>query len=290
MLLLTGGTGSLGRAYLEFSKYNGRIRILSRDEQKQEKLRGAVGDGPIQLILGDVRDPEKVARAMQGVERVLHAAALKIIPNGAYNPDEFIKTNIQGTANVIHAAQMAGVKEMIFVSTDKGCEPTNFYGATKMVGEHLCVEANRWSETNVSVVRYGNVWGSRGSFVNTLDRLEPKEVVKVTDPECTRFWITKEAAVRFIDLCFDEMEGGEIFVPRLPSKRLGDMIPDGQPIEIIGMRNAGEKLHETLVGADELRRTECKGEYFVIRPWPYQGNCVEQVPYRSDSHEDWGSD
>ncbi len=291
MLLLTGGTGTLGRAYLAHSKYEGRIRILSRDEQKQEAMRQAYTDDTgVQLILGDVRDPEKLERAMQGVSRVLHAAALKVIPNGSYNPDEFVKTNITGTMNVIHAAQKAGVEKLIFVSTDKACDPTNLYGACKMVGEHLAVEANKWSPTRISCVRYGNVQNSRGSFTNTLAKLEKNEVVKVTDPDCTRFWITQQAAVGFIDMVFDEMEGGEIFVPRLPSTRIGDMIPDGQPFEVIGLRGAGEKVHESLIGSSELGRTECKGEYFVVRTPPYRGNCLEKFPYRSDSDEGWGSD
>jgi len=290
MLLLTGGTGSLGRAFLTYTDYEGRIRILSRDEQKQDAMRRALPpESGVQFVLGDVRDPEKLTRAMQGIETVIHAAALKIIPNGSYNPDEFIKTNIVGTANVFHAAIAAKVKRVLFISTDKGVEPTTLYGGTKLIGEHLAVQANRWSETTISAVRYGNVEHSRGSFLTRIRELEPGEVLPVTDPDSTRFWITLEAAVKFIDFVLEEMKGGEIFVPRLPARRLGDLIPDGTEVELIGLRWT-ERKHETLIGEDELRRTDSHGHYFVIHPDPYRGNLVERVPWRSDGRADWGSD
>src|SRR3989304_643654 len=248
MLLLTGGTGSLGRAFLTYTDYEGRIRILSRDEQKQDAMRRALPpESGVQFVLGDVRDPEKLTRAMQGIETVIHAAALKIIPNGSYNPDEFIKTNIVGTANVFHAAIAAKVKRVLFISTDKGVEPTTLYGGTKLIGEHLAVQANRWSETTISAVRYGNVEHSRGSFLTRIRELEPGEVLPVTDPDSTRFWITLEAAVKFIDFVLQEMKGGEIFVPRLPARRLGDLIPDGTEVELIGLRWT-ERKHENLIG------------------------------------------
>jgi FlaA1/EpsC-like NDP-sugar epimerase len=159
-----------------------------------------------------------------------------------------------------------------------------------MLAEHLAIEANRWSETTkVSVVRYGNVHGSRGSFTNTIQKADPNQAIEVTNLECTRFWITLEAAVAFIDVAFMEMLGGEIFVPRLSARRLGDMIPIGQTIEVVGLRKT-EKLTETLITMDEVPRTLCRDGYFVIQPWPARGDCLAETAYRSDSHEGWGSD
>lgn len=293
MLLLTGGTGSLGRSYVATGLHNGKIRVYSRDEQKQDSLRKILSPSAnVQLILGDIRDRDKLARAMMGCTHVLHTAALKVIPNAAYNPDEFIKTNIMGTMNVLEVAIQQGVEKVIVVSTDKACEPVNLYGATKMVAEHLAIEANRWSSTKISVVRYGNVMNSRGSFTNTIQKAEPGAVLQITDPECTRFWITLQMAVKFIDMAFMDMQGGEVFVPRLPSQRLGDMIPDGHQIEIVGLRQSGlsfEKLAETLITTHEIPHTTCFDGYFVIRP-DGPGDCVEQAPYRSDSDPGWGSD
>jgi len=239
------------------------------------------------MCIGDIRDRDKLAQLMYGVTHVVHTAALKVIPNAPYNADEIVKTNIIGSMNVFRAAMDAGVEKVLFVSTDKGCEPTTFYGATKMIGEGLAVQMNRWSKTRIACVRYGNVEHSRGSFTNMIRDRSTDEPLPVTDPNMTRFWITLEGSAKFVYFALDKMEGGEIFVPRLGGKRLGDMIPPDQPVNIIGLRQ-DEKIHETLIGSHEVMRTDCHGEYFVIHPWPYNGNCEEQTTYRSDSEEGWG--
>jgi len=292
MLLITGGTGSLGRAFLRYTDWQGRIRVLARDEQKLEKLRAAIIDAGqeqrVQLVMGDIRDSDKMRWATKDVQVVVHAAALKVIPNANFNADEFIKTNCVGTVNVVQRAIDNGARKILYVSTDKGCMPHTYYGYTKAISEGFCIQANKWSKTcDVSCVRYGNVEHSRGSFTNMLRDWPASEPIPITDPECTRFWITLEAAVTFIDMAIREMKGGEIFVPRLAAKRLGDMIPEGREIKLIGLRQ-DEKVHEMLIGPHEIWRTECYPEHFVIRPWPERGNCTEPFPYTSSGDPTWG--
>ena len=289
MLLITGVTGSLGRAFLQHTKYKGRIRGLSRDEQKQSQLRNSLRpEMGIQVVVGDVRDYDKVLDATQGCDTVIHAAALKVISTGPFNADEFMKTNVNGTWNVIQASIRNGVKKLLYISTDKACEPTTFYGFTKAMGEGLCVQKNGQNpSTDISCVRYGNVEHSRGSFTNVLAKAEKGDTVAVTDPDCTRFWLTLEAAVALIDQALEEMTGGEIFVPRISSKRVGDMIPPGVNMDIVGLKR-GEKAHETLIGRYDLPFTDVYAEHFVIKPWE-RGNCVEVVPYRSNSEAGWGT-
>jgi len=291
MLLITGGTGSLGTALIAGSSYKGRIRSLSRDEQKIEKLRTSLDPMMgVQLVMGDVRDMEKMLFATRNVDTIVHAAALKVIPSANYNLDEHIKTNVTGTWNVIQAAILNGVSKILYVSTDKACEPSTTYGATKMLSEQLCVLANSWSETtDIACVRYGNVVDSRGSFTHRLKASNRDEVLPITDPDCTRFWITLDMAVKFVDFALGEMQGGEIFVPRLKGVRLGDMIPEGVQTKVVGLRGP-EKVHEVLVGAHEIRHTDVYDEHMVIRPWPHQGNCLERTVYRSNGDENWGRD
>ena len=287
-LLVTGITGSLGRAVIANSRWPGRIRGLSRDEQKQDKMRPLAEQLGLQLVLGDVRDLNKCRMVTRNVAAVIHTAALKIIPNSAYNPDEVIRTNALGTENVLRAAIENKVPKVIVVSTDKACWPSTLYGATKLCQEALAVEMNGWSpDTNISVVRYGNVKNSRGSFTHQLEN--PDSVLKITDPECTRFWIELEDAVAFIVDCMDKMIGGEIFVPRMRSKRLGDMIPPGAQFEVVGLRKT-EKLHEWCVAPHELPHTDVTPYSFVVRPWPHQGTLGEATPYASNSPEEWGSE
>lgn len=284
-LLLTGGTGTLGIAYLTFGDWNGRIVVLSRDEQKQHALRN-MNLPDVRLILGDIRDRDKLRMVMRDVDTVIHCAALKIIPDGGYNPDEVIKTNILGTSNVIQEAILAGVQRVLVVSTDKGVSPTTLYGATKLCAEHLAYQLNDWSRgTRVAAVRYGNVMDSRGAFTLALAAWRPGDApLRITDPDCTRFWITQRQAVAMVDLALEKMEGGEVFVPKLPSKTLLEMIPEGARYEVTGLR-ASEKRHETLIGAHEIPHTDEHATYFIVRYPPYKGRNSLTGPYRSgDDH------
>jgi len=280
-LLLTGGTGSLGTAYLTYGDWDGRIIVFSRDEQKQHVLRN-MNLPNVRLILGDIRDRDKLRMALRDVDTVIHCAALKIIPDGGYNPDEVIKTNILGTSNVIQEAILAGVRRVLVVSTDKGVLPTTLYGATKLCAEHLAYQLNDWSRgTRVAAVRYGNVVDSRGSFTLALASWKPGDApLRITDPNCTRFWITQRQAVALVDLALEKMEGGEVFVPKLPTKTLGEMIPEGARYEVTGLR-ATEKRHETLIGEHELPHTDEHATYFVVRYPPYEGRNSLTGPYCS---------
>ncbi len=280
-LLITGGTGTLGTALLG-SPWNGPIRVVSRDEQKQDALKPHFENKGVRWILGDVRDPEKLRMALIGVSTVIHCAALKIVPQGSYNPDEMIKTNIIGTMNVIREAIHAGVERVIVTTTDKGVEPTTLYGATKLCAERLAQQSNMWSSTNVSVVRLGNIEASRGSLTAWMDKLIAEgKSVPITDKDMTRFWITRQAAVHFIWLALDKMEGGEIFVPKLPARKVMDMLPVEAKYHVIG-RRPDERCYEPLVGYEELKHTDEFENHFVIKPWPYQGNTRRTHAYRSD--------
>lgn len=295
-ILITGGTGSLGQALVK--KFIGRseverIVVYSRDEVKQGDLAYDYGfpndPKPLRFFLGDVRDAGRLAHAMQGIDTVIHAAALKRVDQLAYHPFEVLRTNVQGTENVLNAALSAGVKKMLFISTDKACQPENVYGASKLMAEHLVVAFNAMSMPRglaCSVVRYGNVFNSRGSVIEVWRRALANAApsLKITDLDMTRFVITKPQAVELVLDTLESMHGGEIIVPRLPAMRLAALARAmaGQDcvLEEIGFRPGGEKLHERLLSDEEPRRTLAmsNGNYLVMpshRTWiatnPYHG-------------------
>lgn len=284
ILLITGGTGTLGLALVKWLHWEGPIRILSRDEQKHEELRKALqaaGDTQIRLILGDIRDRHKTRMAIARAHTVLHVAALKIVPQASYNPDELIKTNILGSMNVIEESIAAGVERVLCISSDKGVEPTTLYGATKMAMEHYAQSANQWSPTRVSCVRLGNIEGSRGSITTFFQDIAGRgEAIPITDEAMTRFWISQRGAVSFIQRALDRMEGGEIFAPKLPAARIMDAVPKGATWRIIG-RRPGEREFELLLGTQEIRHADEERDLFIVRPWPYQGTCRRTRPYSS---------
>jgi len=275
-ILITGGTGSFGKKYTKtlLEKYSPKkIIIYSRDELKQFEMQQDFNQPCMRYFIGDVRDKERLTQAMNGVDFVIHAAALKQVPAAEYNPMECIKTNIKGAENVISAALANNVEKIIALSTDKAANPVNLYGATKLVSDKLFVAANNISgghKTTFSVVRYGNVVGSRGSVVPFFEKLikEGSQEIPVTHEEMTRFWITLQDGVDFVLKNFDRMLGGEIFVPKIPSMRIMDlakaMAPD-LPIKIIGIR-PGEKLHEIMCPADDSYHTYEYDDHFVIAP------------------------
>lgn len=281
IILITGVTGSLGKSLLRYFPWDGPIRGLSRDEQKQEALR--VAKVPeLRLILGDIRDPQKLRMAMVGVDTVIHTAALKIVPQGCFNADEIMKTNAVGTLNVCREAILADVRRTLIISSDKAVEPTTLYGATKMCAEHIAIQANSWSPNPISVVRFGNLIGSRGSITESMDaRVRAGETLEITSEAMTRFWMPLRQAVTFIEMCLGAMTGGEIFSPKIPARRLMDMVPEGARIKIIGARQQ-ERTYETLVSERELEHTDETDTHFIIRPWPYVGNTRRINAYRSD--------
>jgi UDP-N-acetylglucosamine 4,6-dehydratase/5-epimerase len=306
-VLITGGTGSLGKALINFLMENTkarRIAIYSRDELKQHNLRNQIGeDERLRWFIGDIRDLERLKRALHGVDFVIHAAALKQVDTGEYNPMEFIKTNVLGSQNVIDAAIEAGVKRVVALSTDKASSPINLYGATKLTSDKLFVAANNYSfsyGTTFSVVRYGNVMGSRGSVIPFWKSLaDAGKPLPITDLRMTRFWISIEQAVKFVMDSLEFMEGGELYVPRIPSMKIVDLaaaVAPGAVIEQIGMR-PGEKLHEEMISSDDSRRTFLNGDRYVVTPvvaeWGYQipkGYPVaEGVAYQSHTNDLWMS-
>ena len=277
-VLITGGTGSFGHQYTKtiLEKYNpARIVIYSRDEQKQEQMQQkfAAYSHKLRFFIGDVRDAERLTRAMRGIDFVIHAAALKIVPAAEYNPFECIKTNIHGAENVINAALENEVQRVIALSTDKAANPINLYGATKLASDKLFVAANNMAgghKTIFSVVRYGNVVGSRGSVVPFFQKLinEGAEALPITDDRMTRFWITLQQGVDFVLKNFERMYGGEIFIPKIPSMRIMDLaeaIAPKMPTKIVGIR-PGEKLHEIMCPADDSHLTLEFDDHFVICP------------------------
>jgi UDP-N-acetylglucosamine 4,6-dehydratase len=304
-VLITGGTGSLGNALiarlLEKSKVR-RIIILSRDELKQHEMRAKFkNDERLRWFLGDIRDLDRLKLAFHDVDFVIHAAALKQVDTGEYNPMEFIKTNVLGSQNVIEASIDARVKKIVALSTDKASSPINLYGATKLTADKLFIAANNYGAsygTSFSVVRYGNVMGSRGSVIPFFRKLALEgKPLPITDARMTRFWISIEDAVDFVLDSFEIMNGGELYVPRIPSMKLVDLAtavaPDSK-LEEIGIR-PGEKLHEEMISADDSRRTTIIGNRFVVNPvaaeWGYNQPAGEQFPegsaYRSDTNDKW---
>jgi UDP-N-acetylglucosamine 4,6-dehydratase len=276
-ILITGGTGSFGRKFVELVLRELRPRkliVFSRDELKQHEMRQEfpdAGDSPVRYFLGDVRDRERLYRAFYDVDVVVHAAALKQVPACEYNPFEAILTNVMGAKNVIDAAIDCGVKRVMALSTDKACQPVNLYGATKLCAEKLFVDGNQYAgrrETRFACARYGNVVASRGSVIPVFLEQRRNGRITITDPVMSRFWITLEQGVRFVVRSVEEMHGGEIFVPKIPSMTLLELsrtvAPDCE-IEVIGMR-PGEKTHEILVSEDEARYTVELDDKFVILP------------------------
>lgn len=274
-ILVTGGTGSFGHAFVKMTleKYNPKkIIIFSRDEMKQwEMAKKYQGDSRVRFFIGDVRDKERLYRAMNGVDYVVHAAATKIVPTAEYNPFECVKTNIHGAMNVIDAAIDCNVKRVVALSTDKASSPVNLYGGTKFVSDKLFIAGNAYSGSEgarFSVVRYGNVMGSRGSVIPFFLKQRKEGVLPITDPEMTRFMITLDQGVELVWHAFDDMVGGEIYVKKIPSMRVVDIAealsPDSE-IKIIGIR-PGEKIHEQMIAKEEALNTLEFDNYFVILP------------------------
>jgi UDP-N-acetylglucosamine 4,6-dehydratase/5-epimerase len=279
-VLITGGTGSFGRKLTEVMLKDVRPKkliVLSRDELKQHEMRQQFHDAPsLRFFLGDVRDRERLYRAFAGVDVVIHAAALKQVPACEYNPFEAILTNIMGAKNVIDAAIDTGVKRVLAISTDKAVNPVNLYGATKLCAEKLFVDGNAYAgerETRMSCARYGNVVGSRGSVIPVFQEQRRSGRITITDPKMTRFWITLDQGVRFVIRCVEQMDGGEIFVPKIPSMSIMELartIAGNCDVKLIGIR-PGEKTHEVLVSEDEARYTRELDDMFVILPVAMEG-------------------
>lgn len=275
-ILITGGTGSFGKKFIKIllSKYNPRrVIVFSRDELKQFEMSQIYNDSCMRYFIGDVRDRDRLMTAMNDVDYVVHAAALKQVPAAEYNPMECIKTNINGAQNVIDACIANGVEKVIALSTDKAANPINLYGATKLASDKLFVAANNIvgaGKTRFSVVRYGNVVGSRGSVVPFFKSLLAKGATElpVTDERMTRFWLKLEDGVEFVLKNFQRMQGGEIFIPKIPSMRILDLVTALAPdirINIIGIR-PGEKLHEVMCPSDLYYETVEFDDHFVIKP------------------------
>jgi UDP-N-acetylglucosamine 4,6-dehydratase len=304
-VLITGGTGSLGKALLKeilSTTTARRVVVFSRDELKQYNLRSEFkDDSRIRWFIGDIRDIERLKRALHGIDYVIHAAALKQVDTGEYNPMEFIKTNVMGSQNVIDASISAGVKKVVALSTDKASSPINLYGATKLTADKLFIAANNYSfsyGTTFSVVRYGNVMGSRGSVIPFFSALAAEgKPLPLTDLRMTRFWISIDAAVKFVLSSLELMSGGELYVPRIPSMKLIDLAKAVDPIAKIvdiGMR-PGEKLHEEMISADDSRRTFIVGDRYIVTPvvaeWGYKEpegqRMPEGVAYQSNTNDLW---
>ncbi len=308
-VFVTGGTGSFGNKLVELmlTKYHPRrLVVFSRDELKQSEMmarfnRGALNDPSVRFFVGDVRDRDRLERAMHDVDVVFHAAALKQIPSCEYNPFEAIQTNVVGTKNVIDAAIDQRVKRVMAISSDKAVNPVNLYGATKLCAEKLMVQGNAYGQaqgTALSAVRYGNVIGSRGSVIPLFAAQRTTGKVTVTDPAMTRFWLRLEQGVEFAIRCASVMRGGEIFVPKIPSMRVMDLVdviaPDCQ-VDFIGVR-PGEKLHEILISEDESRQALEFDDMFVIEPiypsWTFETREGGKRPisgfrYSSDTNQAW---
>lgn len=306
IILLTGGTGSFGQKFTEImlKKYKAKaIRIFSRDELKQWEMEKKFNSNPhLRFFIGDVRDKDRLERAMDGANIVVHAAALKQVPLCEYNPFEAVKTNILGAQNVIEAAVNHNIEKVLAISTDKAVNPVNLYGATKMCMEKLFTAANSYvggkRQTRMSCVRYGNVVGSRGSIIPLFKKQNAIGTITVTDKRMTRFWITLEQGVEFVIRCIDMAHGGEIFIPKIPNMKITDLVKITAPkskIKYIGIR-PGEKIHECLLTEDEARHAVEYRDFFVImpdHPWWSSDNCKDgkKLPegfrYDSESSRQW---
>lgn len=304
-ILLTGGTGSFGTAFIRVisQRWPGAtIRLYSRDELKQSEQAKRLPDANLRYLIGDVRDRNRMSRAAQGADIIVHAAAMKQVPACEYNPFEAVRTNVLGAQHVVDAAIDAKVPRVIALSTDKAVNPVNLYGATKLCQEKIIVQGNAYaaqSETRLSVVRYGNVVGSRGSVVPLFREQREQGELTLTDDRMTRFWITLDAAVELVLYGLEHMEGGEIFIPKIPSMRLTDLaqaMAPGVPTRITGIR-PGEKLHEIMLTGDEARHTIDAGEVYVVLPehpwWRQRSRWSSSPPvdssfvYASDTNEQW---
>ncbi|XOB98442.1 UDP-N-acetylglucosamine 4,6-dehydratase (inverting) [Deinococcota bacterium DY0809b] len=304
-VLVTGGTGSFGKKFIQTILGETKVKkviVFSRDEFKQYQFQKQYPNEPrLRFFIGDVRDLSRLHRALDGVDIVVHAAALKQVPAAEYNPFEAVKTNIMGAQNIIEAAIDRGVERVVALSTDKASSPINLYGATKLVSDKLFVAGNAYAggkKTRFAVVRYGNVVGSRGSVVQLFKQLAGTGVLPITDERMTRFWITLEQGVRFVIDSLARMHGGEIFVPKIPSMRVVDLAkaiaPDAR-LEIVGIR-PGEKLHEELISVHDARRTVDMNTHYVIQPemdwWPKENlsngqRVPEDFSYVSDTNTEW---
>lgn len=304
-ILVTGGSGSFGQKFSEIllKKYNPKsIRIYSRGELLQVLMEQKFKDERLRFFIGDVRDEKRLKRAMSGADIVVHAAALKHVPACEYNPLEAVKTNIDGTANVINSAIDNNIEKVMLISTDKAVHPVNLYGATKMVAEKLIIQGNSYTggkKTRFSCVRYGNVIGSRGSVIPVFKEQMKSGVITITDERMTRFWITLDQGVNFVINCIEKMQGGEIFIPKIPSMKLMDLadaISPGIEKQITGIR-PGEKLHEVMLTEDEARHAKEYPDSFVVEPehsfWEGEAQLCGGNPlpdnfrYTSDSNTIW---
>jgi UDP-N-acetylglucosamine 4,6-dehydratase len=316
VILVTGGTGSFGRRLINTvlaGHAPRKLIVYSRDELKQSEMQMDLRErfpaetvGRMRFFLGDVRDRSRLTLALRGVDIVIHAAALKQVPAAEYNPSECIATNVMGAENVVWASLANRVGQVIALSTDKACNPINLYGATKLASDKTFVAANNLSGdigTRFSVVRYGNVVGSRGSVVPLFQRLLAggARTLPVTDPRMTRFWITLDEGVDFVLSTLTLMRGGEVFVPRIPSMKITDLVramAPGADIEVVGIR-PGEKLHEIMISADDARSTAALGDRYAIEPafveyprTPFRVDgglaaVPEDFSYASDTNTDW---
>jgi UDP-N-acetylglucosamine 4,6-dehydratase len=303
-LLITGGTGSFGKRFVATALERLQLKkliVFSRDELKQYEMQQQYDAPHLRYFIGDVRDPDRLHRAFEGIDVVVHAAALKQVPAAEYNPFEAVKTNIIGAENIVNAAIDHGVQRVIALSTDKAANPINVYGATKLCSDKLFVAGNVYSgarETRFGVVRYGNVVGSRGSVIPFFLSRRKTGVLPITDPRMTRFWITLQMGVDFVIDCLERMNGGELFVPKIPSMNIMDLAAAVAPSckhEIVGIR-PGEKLHEVMVPEDDARNTVILDDRYVILPvadwsWlePYKNmpRCPEGFRYSSDTNDRW---
>lgn len=306
-ILITGGTGSFGNTFvpMTLAKYNPkRLVIFSRDEMKQwEMAQRFTGNSRVSFIIGDVRDKGRLARALDGIDYVVHAAATKIVPTAEYNPFECVKTNIDGAMNLIDACIDRGIKRVVALSTDKASNPINLYGATKLASDKLFVAGNAYAgthETRFAVVRYGNVMGSRGSVIPFFMSLAHTGVLPVTDPRMTRFMITLEQGVELVWHAFDDMNGGEIYVKKIPSMTILDIAnavaPDAEQ-KVIGIR-PGEKIHEQMIGLEDAPHTFAYADHYKILPmihnWSADPSRIkdgtkvpENFTYTSDNNREW---
>lgn len=310
-ILITGGTGSFGRKFVNLllTKYKPkRVVIYSRDELKQYEMGQELCSPILRYFIGDVRDEDRLRRALKEIDIIIHAAALKQVPAAEYNPIECIKTNVIGAENIINASIDTGVKKVIALSTDKAVNPMNLYGATKLCSDKLFVAANNLSNSAgpiFSVVRYGNVVGSRGSVIPFFKKLRETGKLPITDIRMTRFWLTLEEGAQFVDKCLPLMQGGEVFIPKIPSMKIIDLATAIGPEcehEIIGIR-PGEKLHEIMIPSDEAINTREYSSFYIIQPahhnWTaenannYDGEVGTSVnegfAYTSDNNKEWYS-
>lgn len=301
-VLVTGGTGSFGKKFIKriLQEDVKKVIVFSRDELKQYEMAQEFTDSRLRFFIGDVRDQKRLQRAFDGVNIVIHAAAMKHVGACEYNPFEAVKTNIHGAQNVVESAIDCGVEKVIALSTDKAASPVNLYGATKLASDKLFVAANSYvgdKPTKFSVVRYGNVVGSRGSVVPFFKKIKETGRVPITDPRMTRFWITLDQGVQFVLDNLERMHGGEIFVPKIPSMNIMDLAKAIAPkckVDIVGIR-PGEKLHEAMIMVDDARHTREFDKYYVIQPeFPWWGKYQQEgkvlpdgFSYTSDKNEEW---